>query len=128
MAFTTKYTAAFTQLVGPSKVVTNYNVYFKKDGYSGAVTELLFSGDALKGKIVNSEDSTTGIKEKKISIAFLSALDLTDLQLAKTKEWKVEITSTVGGTISDDFIGYLTPTTAQTDYVDGLKPIQKMLD
>ena len=124
MAFNTKYTAAFTELVGPSRVLTDYTIYFKKDGYSGSVTELTFGGDAIKAKITNTEDSILGIKEKKLNIAFLSDLDLSDLQLAKSREWLVLITSTVNFTISDDFVGYLSPTTAQTDYVDGLKPIR----
>jgi hypothetical protein len=124
MAFNTKYTAAFTELVGPSRVLTDYAIYFKKDGYSGAVTELTFGGDALTAKIINNEDSFLGIKEKKISISFLSDLDLSELQLAKPNEWKVEIISTVNFTISTNFVGYLNPTTGQTDYVDGLRPIR----
>ena len=120
MAFSTKYTSSFDVLEGPARVLATYTIVFKKDGYSGSVIDLqTMGGRPLMAKIVNSKDSIVGIQEKKLDIEILDESDLSELQKAKPKEWRVIVTKTVGSTTFTDFEGWLVPTNNATDYVDG---------
>lgn len=125
MALNTKYTLTFDVLETPAKVLATYVVYFKKEGYTGGITAFMDAEEnGLRSKITNLNDSIIGINEKKIEIGILTAVDVSELQTTKPKEWKIEITKTVGTTITSDFEGWLIPTNNATDYEDGLKYVR----
>jgi hypothetical protein len=125
MALNTKYTLTFDVLETPAKVLATYVVYFKKEGYVGIITAFTDAEEnGLRSKITNSNDSIIGINEKKIEIGVLTAVDVSELQTTKPKEWKIEITKTVGTTVTSDFEGWLIPTNNATDYEDGLKYVR----
>lgn len=123
MAFGIKYSSAFDVVERPQGVLATYSINFSKDGYLGAVVPLRFFGSkAVVAKISN--DSTLGICSKKLDIEILENIDLSELQKANPREWKVDFYKTVASVTTLEFSGWLIPTSAQTDYVDGLKYVR----
>lgn len=123
MAFSVKYSSAFEVVERPQGILATYSMTFSKDGYSGAVVPLRFFGSkAVVAKISN--DSTLGICSKKLDIEILENIDLSELQKANPREWKVDFYKTVASVTTLEFSGWLIPTSAQTDYVDGLKYVR----
>lgn len=125
MGLNTKYTASFDTKEGVNGILATYTIVFKVEGFSGSVITFdNLGGKPIEARITNSQDKFWGINEKKVRIELLDNRDLTELQTAKPKEWKVEITKTVGSTTTLDFEGWLIPTNDATDYVDGLKYVR----
>lgn len=125
MAYGTKYNLVYDVLESPSKDLVSYRLTFELDGYTGAMIPLLYGGASpVIAKIRNSQDSTIGIKEKQLHIEVLEDIDLSELQRAKPKEWKVTHYKTIGNTTTVDFKGWLVPTNNGTEYVDGKKYVR----
>lgn len=125
MAYGTKYSLAYDVLESPSRDLATYLLTFELDGYSGSLIPLRKGGASpVVAKIKNSQDSIIGIREKSLSIEILEDIDLSELQRAKPKQWKVTHSKTVGSTTTVDFKGWLVPTNSGTEYVDGKKYIR----
>jgi hypothetical protein len=123
MAFAIKYTSSFDVVERPQMVSATYLLTFSKEGYTGSPIELkVFGSNSVVAKISN--DSLLGISSKKLDINILDDIDLSELQKAYPKQWKVEFFKTVGTTTTSEFVGWLMPTSSQTDYEDGLKNVR----
>ena len=119
MAYGTKYIGNFSVQEGVSRTLANYVVEFKKNGYVGLPLYIVMGGNALSENISNPSNSFIGIKEKTLSIGFVTDFDLSELLVADLTDWKVSVFKTVGTSNYDIFSGFLLPSKSATDYEDG---------
>lgn len=123
MAFGIKYSSSFDVVERPQGITATYSLTFSKEGYTGSIVPLRFFGsNSVVSKISN--DSIVGISTKRLDIEILEDIDLSELQIAYPREWKVQFYKTVGSTTTLEFAGWLMPTAAQTNYKDGLKYVR----